>query len=444
MRPPDSRATATIREPETRTDHPLDDQSLWTPRSAGVSPRGRLVYTAAGSVVVLYAGLVVAATAIFLPNMQWFSYFVVGYEQGFVRRGLAGELLKLFPSDLYFTGLLILRWLVPTVFILSLAALAFTVATRFGRSERRIMLALLVPLLPFGVVKAVMMPTPDLLGGAALVMLALALASAGTDRTVVVSSTAYGLVNAMLALVHEAVPLLFSVGAIAAIVILAAKCPISVQRLSVLGAVIPGLVIVLAIGLFGQRDVSSQCARLPHRAVDHPVNLSLGQILSGQHAYRDYHDWVCRLISVQFSASPVDALKGGLHLGISPWVMSALVGVILFGATMLIIRLISGVPFGRIWRLLGRWRLWIVSAAMLLIPLFATSSDWVRWWVTVSFGLAVVYLLYAANQPESAQQSTPRGRVFFAVVMVLLALFPSGTIAQVGVLQHPDVQSLIQ
>jgi len=76
-------------------------------------------------------------------------------SQGFVRRGLAGEILDLFPADLYFTGLLILRWLVPALFGVGIAAVAWTVAVRFGRSERRLMLALLIPMLPLGFVHAV-------------------------------------------------------------------------------------------------------------------------------------------------------------------------------------------------------------------------------------------------------------------------------------------------
>ena len=72
------------------------------------------------------------------------NYYAVDYRQGFVRRGLAGQILDLFPADRYFTGLLILRWLVPALFLVGLAAVAWTVAVRFGRSERRLMLALLI------------------------------------------------------------------------------------------------------------------------------------------------------------------------------------------------------------------------------------------------------------------------------------------------------------
>lgn len=393
-------------------------------------------YMATALIMLIYAGCVVVFTVLFLPDIQWFSYFVVDYDTGFVRRGLAGEILNLFPDSLYFVGLFILRWLVPVVFIASLVALATTVACRFGCSERRLMLALLIPLLPFGFVRAVVMPTPELLGGAALVLFALALAAATTDQAIVFSGAAYGVANAVLTLVHEAGPLLYSVGAIMAIVILAVKSRIPAQRLCAFVAITPGLLIAIMIGLFGHADMPSQCAQLPHRAVYNPIKLSLGQILSGERAYSDFHDWVCRLISVQFSTSPTDSLRGLIRLGMYPWIMSTVAGLVIFGGTILAIRLVSGVPVRGFCKILLNRRVWVIAAAGFLLPLFATSTDWVRWWVNVSFAVGVVYLIYAASKPESTNPPTPRGRVFFAVGMVLLALFPSGTVPHIGVLEQ--------
>ncbi len=204
--------------------------------------------------------------SVYEPNLQFFAYYAVDYSQGFVRRGLGGEILDLFPADLYFTGLLILRWLVPTLFGVGIAAVAWTVAVKFGRSERRLMLALLTPMLPLGFVHAVVLPTPDLIGEAALAVFAVVLASAKGDRSLLAASGLYGMATAVLTLIHEAVPFLQALGAVLAIVVLA-HTSVKIQRLSALLAVAPGLVVALTIALLRRRDVSPQCARLPHKAV---------------------------------------------------------------------------------------------------------------------------------------------------------------------------------
>ncbi len=149
------------------------------------------------------------------------------------------------------------------------------------------MLALLLPLLPLGIVHAIVLPTPDLFGGAALAAFAVVLTAVETDRSLLVASGIYGLVTAVLTLLHEAIPFLQALGAVLAIVALthgSAKA----QRLSALVAVVPGLLVALATALLRRRDVSAQCDHLPHKA----VAWSPGQTMSGQHAYTDYHDWI--------------------------------------------------------------------------------------------------------------------------------------------------------
>jgi hypothetical protein len=400
--------------------HSVTEEPLRALQSNEPSTRRRLVYAIAGLLLLLYMAFWIGFAIIFEPNLQFFSYYAIDYSQGFVRRGLAGEILDLFSAAHYFTGLLILRWLVPALFVGGIAAVAWTAALRFGRSERRLMLALLIPVLPFGFVHAVVLPTPDLLGGAALAAFAVVLASAKTDRSLLIASGIYGTTTAVLALIHEAVPFLQALGAVLAIAVLVPSS-VKIQRLSALLAVAPGLVVVLAIALLGRRDASSQCARLPHRAVDFPRKLSPGQILRGEHAYVDYHDWTCRFITVTTGKSP---FVGPGPLGLGPWIVSTLAGVVIFTVTMLFISGLSSVPFRQFCRAAQGRVLWVTIAALLLLPVFATSSDWTRWWLTISFDVGVVYLLYAGRQPESTRPATRRTRVFFTVAIVLLALFP--------------------
>ena len=285
------------------------------------STRRRFVYAIVGLLLLLYMASWVVFTSVYEPNLQFFAYYAVDYSQGFVRRGLGGEILDLFPADLYFAGLLILRWLVTALFGVGIAAVAWTVAVRFGRSERRLMLALLIPMLPLGFVHAVVLPTPDLVGEAALAVFAVVLASAKRDRSLLVASGIYGMTTAVLTLIHEAIPFLQALGAILAIVVLA-RSSVKIQRLSALLAVAPGLVVALAIALLRRRDVSSQCARLPHRT----FHWAPGQTLSGQHAYTDYHDWTCRFITVTTSKTP---FIGPNQVGWAPLILSTMAGIVL-------------------------------------------------------------------------------------------------------------------
>lgn len=397
----------------------------------------RFIYIVVGLALAAYTALWVAAAAIYAPTMQWFSYYVVDYRMGFVRRGLGGEIVDLFPSSQYFTVLLTLRWFVPALFILSLIAVAWTVAARFGRAERRLMLALLIPVLPFGVVHAIALPTPNLLGGAALALFAVALTFVNTDRSIMFSSAIYGFTIALLSLIHEAVGLLLPLGAILAVIVLARHRSIKVQRFSAILAVVPGLAVVITVMLVGRRDVTAQCERLPHVAVEWPVNLPMNQILAGQHAYTDYHDWVCSQIIALLNVPAAEVVKVWAHVSAAAMFMTTLFGVAVLAATLFIINKFSGVPFRRFCGLLRGRLWWVIFGIALLLPVFATGADWVRWWVAISFDVGAVYVLYAASQPESAQPATRRTRVFFAAVLIVLLLIPSGTVSHIGFVKNP-------
>ena len=395
---------------------PVTEEPLRALQSNEPITRRGLVYAILGLLLLLYMASCIAFASVYEPNLQFFAYYAVDYSQGFVRRGLAGEIRDLFPADQYFTGLLILRWLVPAFFGLGIAAVAWTVAVRFGRSERRLMLALLTPMLPLGFVHAVVLPTPDLVGEAALAVFAVVLASAKRDRSLLVASGIYGMTTAVLTLIHEAIPFLQALGAILAIVVLV-HSSVRSQRLSALLAVAPGVVVALAVALLRQRDVSSQCARLPHRA----VHWARGQTLRGEHAYTDYHNWTCRFITVTTRETP---FIGPNQIGWTHLIMSTIAGIVVLTLTMLVIRGISSVPFGRFRQAVQGRVSWVTLAALLLVPVFATSADWVRWWVAISFDVGVVYLLYASRQPESTRSATRRTRVSFAVALLVLALLP--------------------
>ncbi|EHB49755.1 hypothetical protein MycrhDRAFT_5142 [Mycolicibacterium rhodesiae JS60] len=370
--------------------------------------------------LLLWLGFTIV-NASYMPHMLWFSYYSVDYSQGFVRRGLAGEILNLAPADLYFGAVLTIRWLVSALFIVSLAAVAWTVSVRFGRSERRLMLALLTPVLPFGFATAIYSPHPDLLARAALAAFAVTLSWTKDRRKIVFASSVFGLATGVLALIHEAIPLLYSLGAIAVIVVLAAHQSFKIQRLCALCAITPGLVVSLAIALFGRRGISAQlCARVPH-----------DRSRVGQN-FIDYHDFVCRNAVSFIDQTPADAVRMVANAGAVALVMSTVLGVLLFAVTILVINHISGVPIARFCNVLRGRLVWVSFGVLLFVPLFVVSLDWTRWWVTISFDVGVVYLLYASSQPEVALPPAARTRILFVVGIILFACFPIGALANVG------------
>jgi len=297
------------------------------------------------------------------------------------------------------------------------------------------MLALLTPVLPFGFATAIYAPTPNLLGGAALAAFAAALCWTRDHQRILVASFLYGSTIGLLTLIHEAIPVIYSLGAILTIVALSVHSPPRIQRLSAFLAVAPGLVVALAVALLGKRGVSSQlCARLPHQALNWPPagKSSAQQGLLGQTFYVDYHDFVCRNIITLFDQTAADAAKSVASAGVVALVMSTVLGVVLFALTLFIINRISGVPIGRFGDALRGRLVWILIGILLFLPVFAIAVDWTRWWVTVCFDVGLVYLLFASSQPEVAQPATRRTRVLFALWIILFACIPIGALPNVG------------
>jgi hypothetical protein len=100
-------------------------------------------------------------TSVFSNAVLFLSYYVVNYRFGFVRRGLAGELISLFPDKQYFTAAYLVLWASITVWLVALMWLSVSTG---ARSERRITLALVVPVLPFAFSYAAYNPHPDCSG----------------------------------------------------------------------------------------------------------------------------------------------------------------------------------------------------------------------------------------------------------------------------------------
>ncbi|GAY18402.1 hypothetical protein [Mycobacterium sp. shizuoka-1] len=385
--------------------------------------------------LAVWAAVLLTIAVTVVPDGYWYSYFAIDYSVGFIRRGLAGEILGLFGPQHYFGGLAVLRWIPTGLFVLGLAAVAWSVAVRTGRSQRRLLLAMLIPVLPFGFAFGLFSARTDLLGGAALAAFAVVLTRVTTTRAILTASAVYGSVLAVLTLIHEATPFLFGLGVLAALTVLADGLCDRGFRAGVVLALGPALGVAVALALFGRQKVSPQlCQLVQHGPMNHPLagKPTLGQLLRGFHYYVDYHDWFCRAFLPLFDMSFAEGLRFVGSIGVVALAGSTVYGVVTLVVSMLAIGHVSGVPVRRFGAIL-RGRPWAVAIGLVLIlPVFATGVDWVRWWVVIAFDLGIVFLLYTGRQPEVDQPPTRRTLVVFAVGAILLAVIPIGIIPGFG------------
>lgn len=399
--------------------------------SAG--PSRRYLTFALLLLVWMFSLLVIAMTLI--PDGYFYSYFSVDYSRGFVRRGLAGEILNLFSRDDYFGALRVMRWIPTVAFGLGLAALIWSVLARGGRSERKLQLALLIPVLPFGFAFGLFSARTDLLGAAALAAFAISLTSVTTGRGTVILSAVYGAALAVLTLMHEATPFLFGLGAIAALTVLARGLSTSAFGWCSVLASLPGLATALAVAVFGERGISGAlCQSVPHGPMNHPLagKPTVSQILHGFRYEVDYHDWMCRAILPLFDQSFGDALRFVRSIGPLALSGSTLYGIGLLAVSMCLIAQASGVPLRRFRDVLLTRKAAVVLGLVLFLPVFLTGVDWIRWWATITYNLGIVFILFATRQPELSEPPTRRSTTVVAVAGTVLALLPIGIVPVFG------------
>ncbi|MGI9161817.1 MAG: hypothetical protein ACR2JI_02670 [Mycobacterium sp.] len=366
-----------------------------------------------------------------IPDTYWYSYYAIDYTVGYVRRGLAGELVGLLPGDDDFLKQRVGRWIASGAFWIALTVLAWWIAVKSGRSERRLQLALLIVVLPFGFAFGLLQAGATIFGGTVVIAFGIAVARARSDRSVLITSAVFGVVMAILVLVHEAIPLLFGLGVIAVLVVLANQLEQKALWLSCILALGPGLVIAGVVALLGKHGVGEElCALIPHGQVNNPLagKPTLSQLLSGFRYYDDYHDWACRNITPFYNRGFLDGIRYVGRLGPAGMIVNTVYGVGVLAITIVAIAVISGVRPIRLWVLLRRQWLLIAFGFCLTVPVFMTGVDWVRWWVSISLDIGVVFLIYASRQPEVDAPPTRRTMRAFVLIVIALVLLPVGIV----------------
>lgn len=389
------------------------------------------LYTVIAVLLALWAAALVTLNLTVIPDTYWYSYYAIDYTVGFVRRGLAGELVGLLPGDDRFFEHRVGRWVSSGAFFVALAVLAWWMAVRSGRSERRIQIALLIVVLPFGFAFGLLQAGSTLFGGTALILFGVAVARARSDRSVLVAAGVFGAVTAVLVLVHEAIPFLFGLGVIAVLVVLADQLSRNARLAGYALALGPGLLTALVVAAAGRHGVSQElCALIPHAQVNNPLagKPTLGELLSGFTYYDDYHDWACRNITPFYDRDFADGIRYVGRLGVAGMLVNTAFGIGVFAISILSIGWVSGVPPRRIWVLLREQWVAVAIGFCLTVPVFMTGVDWVRWWVTISLNIGIVYLLFASRQPEIDTPPTRASTRAFLLTVIALALIPVGIV----------------
>ncbi|BAX93781.1 hypothetical protein [Mycobacterium shigaense] len=398
----------------------------------------RLRYIGVGGAIAAWAVAVLWFAIKIIPlDAYWISYYTADYTHGFVRRGLAGELVGLVPGHCFGVALG-LRWLTTIVYLGALATVTSVVLFSGHGSQRRVMVALLIPLLPFGVPFAVFSARSDLFGATALALFSSALVVTRSRAVAVGWCATFGAAIAALTLVHEAVGLQFALGAVLAILVMGGV-PEGVRRLGILLAVLPGAVTTAVVAAFGRRDVAAQlCAAVPHHPVPNPLATvtslpALAHLVIEDHpSQTDYHDWVCRNVTPGYDYGIADAIRTVGHVGIPGLAASLAFGVVAVAVTMYGLGAVSGVPLRALAEPLRGRLAWVTASLLLIIPVFLTGFDWTRWLTITGFDIAIVFVLFAARRAEIERPPSPRTFRLFVLLAIVFALIPVGAVPGFG------------
>ncbi|QLL09606.1 hypothetical protein [Mycobacterium vicinigordonae] len=409
--------------------------------SAQLDRKGARCYVFLAGWVIFWAVVhLFIVLAVFSNTVMLLSYYAVSYRNGFVRRGLAGELLRVFPESDYFGAAYAILWVSTIVWLIALGVLMWLVLSPNIRSERRVLLALLIPVLPFSYSYAIYNSHPEILGMSALLAFSIAIWKARTSRVRVIASSLYGIAIAVLSFIHEAIPLEFTLGTVLAIIVLPKGATDSERRRCFSLAALPGLAAVGTIVLLGRRDISAQlCTQVPHGMVDDPrgtvpntSHKAFGCIFGQFQGQSDLHDWVCSKIIFFFDLDTFSMARVVASFGIPRLFASFVLGVVFFVATLSVLRLVCGAPARPFFRAVGEHKAIAALAAVLVIPLFVTALDWTRWWTMMALDVGIAYILYSLDKPEIEQRPPKRTVLVSIAIIMVLAVIPFGDVNNVG------------
>lgn len=406
--------------------------------SLQLSWRRVLLYRSAAVALVLWCAAFIYTVVEIIPNaIYWLSYYAANYDAGFVRRGLAGELIQVFPPRDYFIVARSLMTLSVALYLAALLVLIRQVLNSGRRSERRVVVSLLIPVLPCAASFALMGPRPEFVAAGAFLLFIVALTRITNVRLIIVSSACYGLFIALMAFAHEAIAIEFILGAVLSIEVLSHLDREATRRWCIGLATVPGLAALGAITAFGRRDLAPQiCKSLPHRTMQDTFKVPPDKLMDYAQGHfqsvEDYHNWVCRHIVPTFNEGVTQAMHTVWNLGLPLLAGGFIHGMLVCVLTIWLLTYFTGVPLREFLRSIRGGLLAPGLALAMMIPVFATGVDWIRWWAIITINVVCVYLMFAAGRPQIEEPISRKQLKVFVGVAIFLACVPLAGTAGYG------------
>jgi hypothetical protein len=426
---------------ERQQEKPADNRSaldsvleLWQLRrylrALHLSKERMLLYRGTAVALTLWGLAYMYVVIYVIPNgIYWLSYYAVNYDHGFVRRGLGGEIIGIFPARDYFLIARTLMTASVALYVVALVILVRHIVFRGQKAERRVVVGLLIPVLPCSISFAFMGPRPEFFAASAFLIFVVLLTRLKSSRSIVVSSAAYGLVIAVMTFVHEAIALEFALGSILAIAVLAPVEARARRRLCSALAIGPGLLALGVVALFGRHDLAPQiCRSIPHELMPNTFKVPSGKVMdyvTGHfQSVSDYHQWVCQHIVPYFDQTISNATRTVGGVGLFALVAGFVYGLLVCAFTIWLISYCTAVPWRKFLSSVRGGLLVPALALSMMTVLFATGVDWIRWWTIILINIAVVYLLFAADRPEIETPVTRRQLKVLIAIGIFLACVP--------------------
>ena len=145
-----------------------------------------------------------------------------------------------------------------------------------------------------------------------------------------------------------------------------------------------------------------------------------------QQSVSDYHDWVCANVLPAFDQNLVGGMQSVRSLGVPTLVGGFTHGLLVCIGTVLVMAYATKVSLKAFVPSIRGGLLVPAAALALMIPVFATGVDWIRWWMLITINIVCVFLLWASGRPEIDSPLAKRERRILFGLGILFALIPFG------------------
>lgn len=341
------------------------------------------------------------------------SYWLISYRHGFVRRGLAGEIIRGIPVS---STSWLLHAAALTVALAPAALLGVLVVRLLRRGDSRsLAMALLLAASPFTFESLLHYKRPDQLGLVCLLLVGFVITSARFSARSYWTIGLLGAILAIIVLIHEGAALIYGAFIVPLIVCIPSRIPLSKRWAAAAAFFAAPTISLLAVLLWG-RISPSVLAEILH-------DPQLTGVLP------DAAD--VRRSVIPFLADSIgDGFSRVVQLGPVVLTCMACFGLALIAVQVWALRLagVLTVTAWRSWPKPAAWLwAWLVPAGG-AVATFLTGIDWIRWFAEVGCSLLVLWTFALLSRPAPSEVPVSRLAIiaFWVVSIYLVALRPLG------------------